>query len=340
MKEKSRKLIKYSLSLILAIVLMYFCFKGVKWEDFWNGLKECRWGWVLLSIAIGLVSNWFRSERWKQLLLPVDEKTDSMTVFNAVNIGYLANFVFPRIGEFVRCGVISKKSKKASYDKVVGTMVTERSFDILVLLVLILVFVAIKWEEFGAFFRDHIWLPMSAKLNFSIWWIVAISVLLVAVLVFVTFRFADRSPVLRKISSIFSGLWTGVISCIRMDARKQLLFHLHTILLWISYLLTSYTVMRAIPALDCLGWADAMFLMLVGSVGWVVPVPGGFGAFHYIVSLAVQTVYAPVYGLSFTLGLFFATLSHESQSVMMIVTGLFSYIYEMVKKPVSAKSEN
>ena len=55
-----------------------------------------------------------------------------------------------------------------------------------------------------------------------------------------------------------------------------------------------------------------------------MPVPGGFGAFHYIVALALSTVYS----LPFDLGIIFATISHESQSLMMAVTGLASYADE------------
>ena len=70
-----------------------------------------------------------------------------------------------------------------------------------------------------------------------------------------------------------------------------------------------------------------MFLMLVGSLGWLVPVPGGFGAFHYVVALALSTVYS----LPFELGIIFATISHESQSLMMAVTGLGSYASEFIR---------
>jgi hypothetical protein len=67
----------------------------------------------------------------------MDDSISRITTFNAVNIGNISNFVFPRIGEFVRCGVITRRSlpedlhkpeqKKASYEKVLGTVVLERS---------------------------------------------------------------------------------------------------------------------------------------------------------------------------------------------------------------------
>ena len=86
--------------------------------------------------------------------------------------------------------------------------------------------------------------------------------------------------------------------------------------------------MRSIPALDDLTIIDALFLSLAGSLGWLIPVPGGFGAFHFIVSLALQAIY----GIPFELGIIFATLSHESQAITMVLFGGGSYLYEALRK--------
>ncbi len=328
MSLKLKNVLKYVLSLAVAAVLMYFCFRGVNWSEFAGSLSLCRWQWVGASIFIGVVSNWLRSERWREILLPVDGRTGHLTAFNAVNIGYLANFVFPRAGEFVRCGVISKNSRdgKAGYDKVLGTVVTERSFDMIVLFLILIVFLALKWTEFGAFFIDRMWGPLSRRLDFSLWWIVAIVLLSAAAALLLVVRYRQRSVFAGKIWGFCKGLWEGALSCFRMKGWWK--FLCYTVLIWLAYFLTSYTSLRAVPLLDSLTAVDALFLMLAGSLGWVVPVPGGFGAFHYIVALALSTVY----GLPFELGIIFATISHESQSIMMVVTGFASYVSETVRK--------
>lgn len=326
MKLELRNILKYALSLAVAVLLMYFCFRGVNWSDFVGSLSGCRWWWVAASILIGVLSNWFRSERWREILLPVDSETGHLSTFNAVNIGYLANFVFPRIGEFVRCGVVSKDSRsgKASYDRVLGTVVTERSLDMVVMLLILFVFLALKWNEFGAFFSEKIWAPLSGRLDFSLWWIVAAGGLLFALIMFLIIYYRNSNAFAAKLWGFAKGMWEGIVSCFRMKGWWK--FLIYTALIWLMYFLMSYTSMRAVPLLDGLSGTDAMFLMLAGSVGWVVPVPGGFGAFHYIVALALSSVY----GLPFSLGIVFATVSHESQSLMMGVTGLGSYLWETV----------
>ena len=67
---------------------------------------------------------------------------------------------------------------------------------------------------------------------------------------------------------------------------------------------------------------------LVGGLGFAVPVPGGIGAFHFIISLAL----AGMYGIPMEMGIIYATLSHTSQAITQVVFGAGSYAYEALKK--------
>ena len=125
MKEKVGKILKYLISAALAVVMLWFSFRDVEWGEFVAGLQDCRWWFVILSMVAGAFAFWLRAVRWRLLLQPVDPSITRLTAFNGINIGNISNFVLPRIGEFVRCGVISRNSKdgKATYDKVLGTVV-------------------------------------------------------------------------------------------------------------------------------------------------------------------------------------------------------------------------
>lgn len=109
-----------------------------------------------------------------------------------------------------------------------------------------------------------------------------------------------------------------------MKMPHKWLFIAYTAIIWAMYWLMSASTMWALPDLDALNIVDALFLMVAGSLGWLVPVPGGFGAFHFVVSIALSTIY----GIPFELGIIFATLSHESQAITMAVCGGGSYLYE------------
>ena len=122
------------------------------------------------------------------------------------------------------------------------------------------------------------------------------------------------------------------------------LFILYTALMWLCYWYMSASIIWAIGDIDTatvgpelaasiekirtLGMADALVLMFAGALGTVVPVPGGFGAFH----TAVAGALSGLYGLPFSVGLIFATLSHESQVIVDIILGFGSYAYESVRK--------
>jgi hypothetical protein len=271
-----------------------------------------------------------------------------MTAFNGVNIGNISNFVFPRIGEFVRCGVITRRSapvddassndaqrsasetlpiqKKATYDKVLGTVVLERSWELLVMLLMLAIVVVGGFERFGTFFIEQIWLPMASGLDFSIWWLVSAFIVAAVVSVYALWRFKESNTLCAKIWGVLKGIFQGFSSCLKM--QKKWLFFAYTILIWATYWMMAASIMWAAPFLEGLDMIDALFLSLVGGLGFAVPVPGGIGAFHFVIGLALSMVY----GLPMEMGIIYATLSHTCQAITQILFGLFSYAYEAIRR--------
>lgn len=336
MKDAIKKILKYLASAALAVLLLWVSFREVEWTTFWQQLKSCRWEFVILSMAAGSFAFFLRAVRWRLLLLPFDDTISRTTAFNGINIGNISNFIFPRIGEFIRCGVITRRSvpadsarpehKKASYDKVLGTVVLERSWELLVMLMLLAVVVIGGFNRFGDFFIEQIWTPMRSSLNFSIWWIVALLVLAGAAALWGLWRYRDSNKVCSKVWGIFRGLMQGFSSCLRME--RKWLFFAYTAFIWGMYWLMAASTVWAAPFLEGLDLIDALFLSLVGGLGFAVPVPGGIGAFHFIISLALSAVY----GVPMEMGIIYATLSHTSQAITQIFFGLGSYASESLRK--------
>ena len=360
----NKKLIKYILSIGAAVILLYFSFRGVNWNDFMESLRNCRWEWIGVAMLAGVISFWLRALRWRELLLPIDPDTTRKATFNAINIGYLANLVLPRIGEFVRCGFVTRHSattseytagdnivpkdagpdetlqnrKKASYDKVLGTVVLERTWDVLTMLILVTVMAIFMWNRFGNFFIDKIFRPFSDRIDMSLWGILTLTIIILAAMLWAVWHFRHRNALTRMVFSFAKGLWQGVASCFKM--KKWWKFMIYTALVWTMYWVMSLSVLNAVKGMDTaaltmdmansvaklvgLGAMDALFLMLAGSLSSLVPVPGGFGAFHYIVAAALTSIY----GVPFGMGIVFATLSHESQTITQLICGLWSYISE------------
>jgi len=348
MNKRALNFLKYLVSFLIAVALLYFCFRNLKWEDFVVGLKSCKWGWILASMAIGILAFFLRSLRWRLLLLPIDKSTSLITTFNAVNISYLVNIVLPKFGEFIRCGFITKHSdfdesgkRKASYDKVLGTVVMERSWDVFMLFIIVLGFITLGMSKYGSFFMDGIIRPFAAKINFNSTALLALLFILIFIVIYLIIKLKDKNKICGKIADFFIGLWQGIKSSLQIKNFKS--FIALTIGIWICYWLMSATIVFAVQGMDLssvdesmqsaigniknLNMVDALFLMMAGSLSSLIPVPGGFGAFHWVVATALSTMF----GVPFSIGIMFATLSHESQLIVQILCGALSYIYETIR---------
>ena len=110
--------------------------------------------------------------------------------------------------------------------------------------------------------------------------------------------------------------------------EKKWAFMLQTALIWAMYWLQIVFLTHALPAAEGMGIVDALFIMLAGSIASFVPVPGGFGAYHYLVALSLSSLY----GFSWQMGIVFATIAHESQALTMIITGASSFLRQSLLK--------
>ena len=321
MNEKTSKILKSSFWAALAVVLLWFSFKGVDWKEFWNVIRQSRWGYVALAMAAGVLSFIFRSLRWRLLMLPVEPATRRIDCYDGFTIGRLCDFAVPHIGNFVRCGYVL--SPRMTYDKALGTVVLERVWDVVMLALLIVSLLVLKGDQFGAFFSERVFGPAASRLSDHPWRI-ALVLLSLALAVYWAVYAIRRSRFAERIGGFFRGIGEGFSSFLKMKGKGW--FLLLTGLLWLMYLLMSWFIIKAIPMDLGLNLVDALFIMLVGSLAGIVPVPGGFGAFHYLVALALQTLYA----IPFDTGIIFATLSHESQAVTLIICGLLSYAHQIL----------
>jgi uncharacterized membrane protein YbhN (UPF0104 family) len=323
MNEKTSKILKSAFWAVLALVLLWFSFRGVDWNEFWKVIRTSRWGYVALAMAAGVFSFIFRSLRWRLLMLPVEPATRRMDCYDGFTIGRLCDFAVPHIGNFVRCGYVL--SPRMTYDKALGTVVLERVWDVVMLALLIVSLLVLKGGQFGDFFSERVFGPAASRLSDHPWRI-ALVLLSLALAVYWAVSAIRRSRFSKRIGGFCRGIGEGFSSFLKMKSKGW--FLLLTGLLWVMYLLMSWFIIKAIPTDLGLNLVDALFIMLVGSLAGVVPVPGGFGAFHYLVALALQTLYA----IPFDTGIIFATLSHESQAITTIACGFLSYARRFLRR--------
>jgi len=313
-----KKTVSYLLFLSLAVVLLYLSFREVKWSDFWEGLQTANYYWILLSMLFGALSFWIRGMRWRLIIRSAGYQVSKGGAFDAVNIAFLTNFAIPRAGEVARCGVLTKTAK-VPFDTLLGTVVLERLFDLVCLMVITIIVITLQWSVFGLFMEQQLWNPFIKMLhgNFIM---ILFAIVAIIILIFIFRKWLKNFFVFKKIYDFAMGIYNGLKSGYHI--KQKMAFICYTMVLWLLFWATCRCTMLAFPAVMHLNSVDALFLMVVGGLGWVAPVQGGIGAYHFIVTLALTSVYS----ISQTQGIIFATISHESQAVTMILFGLFSLI--------------
>ena len=316
MTKKAKDILKYILSFLLAVALVWIAFRRVDWKAFLDGLRLTRWGYVIPFLVASVVAIFLRTLRWRDMLRSSGQSVRWLTVWDAYNVGNVANVALPGSGEFIRCGYVVGKS---AYGDALGTVVMERVWDFVAIVVIIILALVLDRAKFGPFFVEQVWTPLSEGLNFSLWWLVVLLVVIIGLFFWAVFRFRDRNRLCRKVADALASVGRGFSSFTRMERKG--LFLLYTFGIWLMYLLMCFCILKALPELSYLGLEDALFFTAVGNIAAVIPLPGGIGAYHYLVALSVSSIY----GGSWETGLLFATLQHELHSVLLLVLGVFSY---------------
>ncbi len=126
------------LGVLISAFFLYWAFSKVDWLEFWQSLRQAKYGWLIPGIAVYFIAVWIRAWRWHYLLSPI-QKIPTRRVFPITAIGYMGNNIFPaRAGEFLRALVL-KRHSGVSVSASLATIVIERIFDGVVMLAFIFV---------------------------------------------------------------------------------------------------------------------------------------------------------------------------------------------------------
>ena len=123
------------LPLLLAVVLLYFAFRGVAWGEMLATARQGRLELFALACGIMTVSTALRALRWR-VLLSAEKLIPPLTVFWATAVGYLGNNFLPaRAGEVIR-SVMLGRAAGVSKSYILATALTERIMDVIALLLI------------------------------------------------------------------------------------------------------------------------------------------------------------------------------------------------------------
>ena len=332
----NKKYLHLFIGLIIIAFSLYYAFKGVKLSELTEALMSVHYIYLIPAMFLVLISYLFRAMRWRYLVRPIKDVKIS-ALFSPLMVGFMANMLPARAGEFIRAYLLSKK-ERISFSSSFATIFIERLFDLIVLLLLIIWILLFMPEAFtpktvgveyqiidkvrffGAmsFVLCIFILVFSAFLQFKNDWAMKIVGIFIK-----PFPHKWREKIIGFVNSFTNGL-----NIIR-DRRGFIATIFLSFLIWIVFIATYYPIYLAFGIQNELPVISSLMVLclMVAIFITLAPTPGFLGSYHlacvvtlhgiYGIQKAVALSYGIVawllaMGLTVVIGLFFALKEHVS----------------------------
>lgn len=324
MKKQILSVVQYLFFAALAAFFVWLSLKDMdrqKWAQLKDALDRADY-WLLVPVLLLLLaSHWLRALRWKQLMEPMGYRPSVVNCFLAVMIGYFVNLGAPRLGEVVKCTVIARY-EKVPVDKLVGTIVAERAFDMICLLIVFGLTFFFQFDVIHSLTSgkiDTLFRNANGQTSYiKIGALIAIALLLFFLAKWLLGRFGHIS-IVQKVRTIVLNIWHGLTSVKAL--KNKPLFIVYSIGIWVLYWFSTWFGFFAISATRHLSLIDALSVLAMGSVGMIVS-PGGIGAYALLVQKTVAFYDVPALPYGQALG----WLLWFGQFLSFILFGVASFI--------------
>lgn len=324
MKTIGNNILKIVLSVVLGGAILFWMYRDFDFQQVEDVvLHHMNWTWMLLSFPFGIMAQVFRGWRWRQTLEPMGERPRTLTAIHSIFLSYAVSLVVPRIGEFARCGVL-KRYDNISFSKALGTVVTERAIDSLLVLLIAGSTFLYQIPVFMTFFEET-GTSIDGIINRFTpagWLVTAICLLAIGILLWMLLR---KLTIYNKVKDTLNGIWQGISSLRKV--RSVPLFLFFTLAIWGCYFLHYYLTFFCFEATAHLGMSCALVTFIVGSIAVIVPTPNGAGSWHF----AVKTMLI-LYGIQEYDALYFVLIVHSVQTLLVVLLGIYAWVALSMKK--------
>ena len=335
MKTILTNAIKITFPILLGGAILYWMYRGEDFGRFFHVMtEEMNWTWMLLSFPFGILAQLFRGWRWKQTLEPIGEHPRTSVSLYAIFLSYAVSLIIPRIGEFTRCGVL-KRYDDISFSKALGTVVTERAVDTLIVMSYSGLILLIEMSIFGTFFQktgvslDHL-LSQFSLTGYLVTAVCAIAALILLHLLLKNFY------IYNKVKMTLSGIGEGVLSL--RGVKNLPLYLFFSIGIWVCYFLHYYLTFFCFDFTANLGIGCALVSFVVANFAVIVPTPNGAGPWHF----AIKTMLI-LYGVADEQALWFVLIVHSVQTMLVIALGIYAWaalsFTKRISKDASSRNE-
>ena len=322
--KKLLNILKYVLLLGISGALMWYALRGQDLSRIGTAIRTAKYFWLGVSLVLSALGYLSRAYRWQMQLDASQTPAPFWKVYHAMMVGYLANLVLPRAGEVIRCSVL-RRTSGVPVQVSLGTVVTERVIDLIVLAGLLTATLALDFNTFWNFALDKLFGGQADALarNRTPLLLAAIAALvLLAAAGYTLFRNLERlrqNALFNKAVVFVKGLLAGVFSVLRL--RNKGVFLLHTAFTWGVYYTMNYLAFLCFPETYGLDMKAALAVLTFGTFGMAAPVAGGIGPYHVLVQATLV-----IYRVSMEAGIAYALVLHGSQTLLVVLMGGISFV--------------
>lgn len=323
MEERKTSALKNAITILVSIaiagIFLWLALRGLDLDKIEQSLKKANYIWVGFAAVFGISAYIFRAVRWNLLLEPMGHTISTSNSLWSISFGYLMNLTIPRSGELARSTALYGV-EKVPVDKSFGTIILERVIDLVCMLIFLGLTLIFKFEAIYSFYE-------KSGVKFNPFFIIGIIAGIITAFV-VFFKFKERFrkiSLLSKIIDFIDGIIAGLTSVFKL--RQKVKFIVLTAGIWICYFFASYLVCFSLPETSDFTLADGCFILVVGTLGMIIPASGGIGAFNLAMKLGFTALFISMGKDAIEggeLGLAYSFITLPLQIIIMLVMGLIS----------------
>ena len=325
-----KKIIRAVIGVAIGGLFLYLTLDKKPLEEIFISLSNAKLTWVIISVISLLSAFYIRAIRWKVLLESSNTTPGKYNVVHSLVVGYFVNSFTPKLGEIIRCTTLNK-SEKIPTSVSLGTVVSERIYDILILVAGLFIILYIEVDRLGGVvvgLKESLNLLVSNNTSATITVIVVLSLI-----IFIAYRLSKKNKIAASVSNFFKETGRSIKMSFKIKNYKSFIFL--TVLIWIVLILVNYSFLMALPETDSYGIYFAVLVLFIGGIGWALPSPGGIGTTNFMILQLFVT-----FSLDDNIGVSFGLLASGITFFVTVSFGALAILYDQIRKKYLLKEAN
>jgi len=295
----NKKHLHLFIGLIIIVLSMYYAFKGVKLSDLMDAFTSVRYLYLIPAIVIVFISYVLRAMRWRYLVGHVKKDVKTSALFSPLMIGFMANMLPARAGEFIRAYLLSRK-ERISFSSAFATIFIERLFDLVMLLLLIVWILIFMSQTLSSANETYTVSIMFRTFTFSLYQMVEVfGVISISLCAFIflfsallqfrkdwAIKIVDvfTKPLSQKLCEKIFGLVNSFAEGLNIirDGRGFMATVFLSFLIWATFIIMYYPLYLAFDIQTQLPVVSSLMILCVTVAVFItlLPTPGFLGSYH------------------------------------------------------------